>query len=102
MALIVFMLSFVAVTANAGRPVVLETAIEGVHAFYLGKDLHGYVKTRDCKDCKEYMVKISPQDEAFLDGKPVPLENFVMSNHLPSVIHINKKTKRLRIIWYSK
>lgn len=81
---------------------ILEDSYEGINAFYLGKDLTGYVKALRCEDCKEEFIKITPKAEASLDGKIVPLETFVMSGNKPAGVHVNKKTGQLRIIWFSK
>lgn len=71
--------------------------------FYLGNDLRGYVRTKeDCKTCKEVTYRISPEVEAKLDGNIVPLRNFIMSGHQPSILHFDSKGKLRQIVWYSK
>lgn len=90
--------------ANASKVKFLEYSAEGpFHAFYLSKDLTGFAKTRACDSCKEITIKITPDVKAYLDGKEVPLKNFVLSKHKPSVLRFNNDTKKLiKIIWYTK
>ena len=82
----------------------LEFAEEGpFYGFYLGKNLEGHVKTKACETCTERMFIITPDVKATLNGKPVPLSRFVLSKHVPSVLHFDIKTKKLsRIVWYTK
>lgn len=80
------------------------TAEGPFHDFYLGKDLKGYVRIylSKSKGRQEVTIKITPDVEARLDGKIVPLSNFVMSIHQPSGLHFDEKGKLVRIIWLSK
>lgn len=72
-------------------------------SFYLGKDLEGFVKPVPCDGCKEMTFKITPNVKAMLDDEIVPLKNFVMSKHKPSVLKFSKKTHQLvKIVWYSR
>lgn len=83
---------------------VLETGLEGpFYDFYLGKDLNGHIKMKECEsklNCKVVVYKITPDVIAILDGQEVPLSYFVMSNHQPSTLHISNETQKLaRISW---
>ena len=90
--------------ANASRVKFLEGSVEGpFHAFYLGKDLTGFFKTRACDTCKEIKIPLTADAKAFLDGKEVPLSRFVLSKHKPSALYFNKQEKKLsRIVWFTK
>lgn len=99
--LLLFILS---VSSNTYAVKYLEYSDEGPFtAFYLGKDLTGYVKSKMCDNCKVISHKITADAQAFLDGEQVPLRTFVLSGHKPSVVYFSAKDKKLtRIIWYSK
>lgn len=82
----------------------IEYTDEGpVIAFHLSKDLTGYIKTRSCDSCKVRMYKITPDVKAVLDGKEVPLSNFILSGHKPVGAHFSVETKKMtRIVWSSR
>ena len=95
---------FVFQSAFASEVKFLERSAEGpFHAFYLGKDLNGFVKTRACDDCDEIKIPLTADANAYLDGNEVPLSQYVLSKHKPSVLYFNSQTKKLsRIVWFSK
>lgn len=105
---IISVLLFAIAFLNAGPALAkqeqVEFAEEGpFYGFYLGNDLQGYVKTKTCETCKEKVIKITADAQAFLDGKQVSLNRFVMSKHVPSSLHFDIKTKKLsRILWFTK
>ena len=90
--------------ANQPAYVEIEYALEEqVSAFYLGKDLQGYVKTKACDQCKERTTRFNSKVKAFLDGKEVSLSQFVMSKHKPTGIYIDRNTHVVkRMTWFSK
>ncbi|MDH5765171.1 MAG: hypothetical protein OEZ38_04065 [Gammaproteobacteria bacterium] len=96
----VFMLSMN--SANAAEELVYSH--EGpIDAFYLGKDLTGFVKTGKCYGCKEMTFKITPEIKAELNGKPVPLSKFILSKHKPDCLKFSRKTNKLvKITWVSR
>ncbi|MDH5473107.1 MAG: hypothetical protein OEY87_06190 [Gammaproteobacteria bacterium] len=102
--LFLFAIVFLSVSSAQAFFEQMEFAEEGpFYGFYLGKDLNGHVKTKACETCQEKMFIITPDVKASLDGKPVPLSRFVMSKHVPSVLHFDMGTKKLsRIVWYTK
>jgi len=89
---------------NAVAVKLLEFTDEGpVVAFYLGKDLTGYIKTKQCDSCKVTTYKITPDVKAVLDGKEVPLSDFILSGHKPVGVHFSTETRKMtRIVWFSK
>ena len=102
---------FVLISWMFSAPVLAEdpringTSAEGpFFDFYLGKDLTGYVRTKEgtCDTCKEVTIRISSDVEAKLDGEIVPLSRFVLSGHQPSILHFDRKGKLAQIVWYSK
>lgn len=102
LAILGLLLSVFSSGVYAYKMVTLEDSYEIINAFYLGKDLTGYVKAQRCDDCKEVFIKITPKAEASIDGKVVPLETFIMSGDKPAGVHVNKKNGQLRIMWFSR
>jgi len=100
----VLLLFILSVSTNTYAVTYHEYSDEGPFiAFYLGKDLTGYAKSKMCESCKLISHKITADAQAFLDGKQVPLKTFVLSGHKPSVLHFSTKDNKLtRIIWYRK
>ena len=83
----------------------IEYAYEDpIVAFHLARDLTGYIKIRigGCDSCKVKMFKITPDVKAELDGKEVPLSNYISSAKKPTSAHFSIKTKKMtRLVWYS-
>ncbi len=81
-----------------------EIPVEGpFYGFYLGPDLTGHVKSKDCAECKQNLFKITPDVMAFLDSKPVSLKQFVRTKLQPDTVFLYADTKKVkRISWVSK
>ena len=65
---------------------------------YIGKDLNGYITTRDCDKCKTYRAKITPDVKVLVDGKAGNLSDFVLTNKKPVYVVYDKKSRKALII----
>lgn len=79
----------------------IEDAIEGEpKVFFLGKDGNGVIRASKCDECSEIKLTVTPESQAFVGEKEVPLKTIANSSRKPELILFTiKDNKVTRMYW---
>ena len=94
---------FLIVTVSAGKNAFSvenpQPTLEGPFLdILIGKNLKGYVTTKDCDKCKIYRVKITPDTKVFVRSTEGQLSDFIMTKKKPVYVKYDVKKKKALVI----